>query len=58
MRNLARFLTLAMVISDGGVAQVNFETSEIEKSQENGKSRKVGNIGNKLGTTCPDGSPL
>lgn len=61
MKNLAKFVTLAILISDGGVAQVNFysqNTKKDEVQEKDEKIRKSQNLDNKLGTTCPDGSPL
>ena len=62
MKNLTKFVTLAIVISDRGVAQVKFYsrqlTDKTEIQEKDRKNRKFEKFENKLGTTCPDGSPL
>ena len=62
MKNFTKFVTLAIVISDRGVAQVKFYshqlTDKTEIQEKDRKNRKFEKLENKLGTTCPDGSPL
>ena len=62
MKSLTKFVLLAIVILDRGVAQVKVYsqklTDKTEIQEKDERSRKFEKLENKLGTTCPDGSPL
>ena len=62
MKSLTKFVLLAIVILDRGVAQVKVYsqklTDKTEIQEKDERKRKFEKLENKLGTTCPDGSPL
>ena len=62
MKSLTKFVLLAIVRLDRGVAQVKFYsqklTDKTEIQEKDERNRKFEKLENKLGTTCPVGSPL